>query len=320
MNNLAILLGAGFSKWAADLPLGSQLFDFAIEPFGIREQKRLERVKVLKENWDKSNQIGLAEQFIAEIHSSGNIRDKNDVDWYIVRRLSEPYIWEEWFAGQYRRHVLMIDETRKWDRPGVKEAAAFISYFSNLLSGIVTLNYDLLIEYALGSRGFNYGLRGEELKGRGSFPFSHPYDIVILHGGIPIAKLHGSTSWEIGNKYSGGRRGISGKALIVAPIPNKEMIDELRDQWILSANIFNSASYLIVFGFGFNVYDQQVLNHLKKEGKNITEIAIVDVQSHEEDALKIWPNASVCSFKPTTEGLKYLREWFNYLYSIDSRK
>jgi len=27
---LAILLGAGFSKWAADLPLGSNLFDFAV--------------------------------------------------------------------------------------------------------------------------------------------------------------------------------------------------------------------------------------------------------------------------------------------------
>ena len=49
---LALFLGAGFSKWAADLPLTSQLFDFEIEPWGPREYKKLEIVKSLKHNWD----------------------------------------------------------------------------------------------------------------------------------------------------------------------------------------------------------------------------------------------------------------------------
>ncbi len=42
---LALLLGAGFSKWAACLPLASQLFDFSIDPFGIREERKLQRVQ-----------------------------------------------------------------------------------------------------------------------------------------------------------------------------------------------------------------------------------------------------------------------------------
>jgi len=42
---LALFLGAGFSKWAADLPVASQLFDFDIEPWGPREYKKLEIVK-----------------------------------------------------------------------------------------------------------------------------------------------------------------------------------------------------------------------------------------------------------------------------------
>ena len=33
---LALFLGAGFSKWAADLPVASQLFDFDIEPWWPR--------------------------------------------------------------------------------------------------------------------------------------------------------------------------------------------------------------------------------------------------------------------------------------------
>lgn len=45
-----VLLGAGFSKWAADLPLASQLFDFAIAPHGPREERRL---ALVREDWDR---------------------------------------------------------------------------------------------------------------------------------------------------------------------------------------------------------------------------------------------------------------------------
>ena len=38
---LALFLGAGFSKWAANLPVASELFDFAIHPFGVREERKL---------------------------------------------------------------------------------------------------------------------------------------------------------------------------------------------------------------------------------------------------------------------------------------
>ena len=76
---LALLLGAGFSKWAADLPLGSQLFDFAVEPFGVRERRRLERVTRLKRDWDTKNPAGLAEQFIADVLLCEDARSKEDV-------------------------------------------------------------------------------------------------------------------------------------------------------------------------------------------------------------------------------------------------
>ncbi len=306
---LTLLLGAGFSKWAADLPLGSQLFDFAVEPFGPRERRKLERIIRLKHDWDMKNPAGFAEQFIADVLSCGDDRNKDDVVWYVVRRLSEPYIWQEWHAGRVRRHVLMIDENRKWDRPGVRTAAGFITQCRNQLSGIVTLNYDLLVEYALGSQDFNYGVYGEVLQGRGAYPVSQWQNRVALNGRLPVAKLHGSISWDANGKYTDGRRGLSGKALIVAPIPEKSPPTALQDQWSLSSAILERSSRIVVFGFAFNEYDQEVLTHLTKGGRNLREVAIVDVCSREDAAMRVWPGVRVRSFQPPPEGLDGLRDW-----------
>jgi hypothetical protein len=46
--------------------------------------------------------------------------------WYVQRRLVALFIWEESHAGRRRRHVLQVDERRVDDRPGVKEARAFL--------------------------------------------------------------------------------------------------------------------------------------------------------------------------------------------------
>ena len=306
---LALLLGAGFSKWAAGLPLGSELFDFALEPSGTREQHRLHRVRELKRNWDALNPDGLAEQFIASVLCCDDARSKEDVLWYVVRRLSEPYIWQEWHAGRMRRHVLMIDEHRKWDRPGVRAAADFITHCGNQLSGIVTLNYDLLVEYALGSRGFNYGRTGEILQGRGPYPVSQWRNPVALSGGLPLAKLHGSISWDANGKYTDGRRGLSGKALIVAPTPEKRPPTELKYAWNLSGKILRHALRILVFGFAFNEYDEAVLTHLRDAGKDLVEATIVDVRSREDAVRHLWPRAGIRSFQPTPEGQNALRAW-----------
>src|SRR5215210_2642277 len=122
---LAVFLGAGFSKWAAGLPVAAELFDFQLEPFGVREDGKLRLVRQLKAEWDSKRPDGTAEQFIAHA-LAGPSRVRTAVLWYIVRRLSEPYIWTEWHAGRRRRHVLMVDENRRLERPGVTRAKAFL--------------------------------------------------------------------------------------------------------------------------------------------------------------------------------------------------
>jgi hypothetical protein len=124
---LSVLLGAGFSKWAAGLPVAVELFDFAIEPFGVLDDRKMNVVRLAKNAWDQEHPEGLAEQFIAHaIAASHDIRSA--LLWYIARRLSEPYIWKEWHAGKWRRHVLMIDENRKHERSGVTRARDFLEY------------------------------------------------------------------------------------------------------------------------------------------------------------------------------------------------
>src|SRR5215210_4297428 len=141
---LAVFLGAGFSKWAAGLPVAAELFDFQLEPFGVREEGKLRLVRQLKAEWDSKRYDGAAEQFIAHA-LAGPPRVRGAVLWYIVRRLSEPYIWTEWRAGKWRRHVLMIDENRRLKRPGVTRARSFLLGLGPNVSGVLTTNYDLLV-------------------------------------------------------------------------------------------------------------------------------------------------------------------------------
>ncbi len=206
---LAVLLGAGFSKWAADLPVASELFDFDIEIWGPRESRRLDIVKSRKEAWDATHPMGLAEEFIAQALSFEE-RENKAVLWFLARRLSEPFIWREWHAGRWRRHVLMIDENRRFGIEGVVRARGFLQRFCGPgLAGIITTNYDMLVEYALGTKGFNYGVPGEVLTGRGAYPVSQWLNPVRLTGSIPFAKIHGSTSWDQKARYTDGRRGLT---------------------------------------------------------------------------------------------------------------
>lgn len=306
---MILLAGAGFSKWAAGLPLARELFDFGIEPFGVRERAQLNHINNLKNLWDAENPNGLAEEFVS--YALGrDPRSAAAVRWYVVRRLSEPYIWQESHVGRWRRHVLMVDEHRKWERPGVKVVRAFIERLGQAcLSGIVTTNYDLLIEYALGTAGFNYGSLGERLYGRGPYPVSQWKNPVLVRGKLPIAKVHGSISWDEEGRYTDGRRGISGNALIVAPGPGKIAPTSLARDWELAAGLLRAAKRLLVFGFAFNPYDQALLEHLELHGGAIEEVLVIDIAPNMSAAERLWPRAHVRSIPPPPDGDTQLLDW-----------
>jgi hypothetical protein len=306
---LALFLGAGFSKWAVNLPIAKDLFDFDIEPWGPREHKKLKIIKSLKDKWDVVHPNELSEQFIADALQFPK-NDKEIVLWYLTRRLSEPFIWKEFHAQRWRRHVLMIDEKRKFDVDGIKATREFFQqHRGSRMSGIITTNYDMIVEYALGTQEFNYGILNQVLTGRGPYPVSQWRNPVTLTGTIPLSKIHGSISWDENAYYTDGRRGLAGHALIVAPTLEKKVSESLRFVWELAKSILSKATRLLVFGFAFNLYDEVVINLLRVGGKNLKSILLIDIESKYERAKSIWPKANILSIQPPPEGNTEMRNW-----------
>lgn len=154
---LSLLFGAGFSNWSANIPVAEDLFDYNIFIDGQREEDKIEQVRNLKKLWDKGHPDGNVENFL-QYSLSLNQKDQELLIWYIVRRLTDPFIWRD----EWGRHVLMIDEYRRFRIEGVAKASAFIEKCTDLsISGIITTNYDMLIEYSLGTKGFNYGITND---------------------------------------------------------------------------------------------------------------------------------------------------------------
>ena len=303
---LTLFLGAGFSKWAAGLPVARELFDFAIQPWGSRDEKWLEKVKSAKEKWDYVYPRGLAERFIADaLRSSRDI--KRAVLWYIGRRLSEPFIWQKLHAWRRRRHTYAIDDSR---RPRLQEEFLTRFIYPWRTAGIITTNYDLLVEYALGPRGFHYGVKGQRVFGR-AYPVSQWRNPLLLTGDVPLAKLHGSVSWDESRFYNDGRRGITGKALIIAPTPEKKPPSNpmLRETWNLAAQILGKSKRILVFGFAFNPYDEAVLNLLQINGTNIESALLINISGDKSRAQELWPQAKVEVCLPPPEGSEVINEW-----------
>lgn len=304
--SLVLLLGAGFSKWAADLPIARHLFDLDLEPFGPQEERLLTRLRATKAHWDASHPGEQAEQFIAQaIAVGGAYRDL--VLWYVQRRLVAPFIWEESHAGRRRRHVLQVDEHRVDERPGVKEARAFLGRCN--ADAIITLNYDMIVEYALGTHHFHYGHHGEVLQGRGPYPVSHWRRPVALTGAIPLAKLHGSISWDAERRFVDGRRGLRGRALIVAPVPEKTPPPELQHVWDLAQTALASATRLLAFGVAFNPYDEAVLALLGRAKP--ASVLIVDPAPKTAAAQSLWPSARIVTTAPPPDGDDDIRRWLH---------
>ena len=308
-----MFLGAGFSKWAVNLPLVNELFDFNVRTFNQADERRIEAAKLVKLRWDKEHPSGNNEQFIAYANELAE-EQRSSILWYVTRRLAEPFIWEEFHSQRWRRHVLSIDEYRKFRIEGLLRASAFLQGFVEpSIAGIVTPNYDMLVEYALGTKGFNYGTIGQKLIGRGPYPVSTWLNPVKLTGKTKLSKIHGSISWDEKGCYTDGRRGITGNALIVAPVLEKHIPEALRYTWSLAAQILAQSRKLLVFGFAFNRYDQLVLDLLRSKGKNLRSVLLVDVKPNMGAAKELWPGAFITHSLPPPDGDNQLRNWKNAL-------
>lgn len=303
---LCLFLGSGFSRWAFDLPVVSELFDLDIRLRNKREESWVRRVDELKAAWDKNNPGENNEKFIAYAYTLGK-RDLEIVLWYIVRRLSDPFLVNDPWSPRLR--APMIDEKMIRENSYISAIRNFLQKFLPSASGIITTNYDLVVEYALGTRGFNYGIKDQPLRGRNVYSVaSWNRTSVALRGSVALAKIHGSINRDETGYYSEGRRGLSGKALIVAPIEGKSPL-KLESEWNLARDILTKSTRIMVFGFAFNQYDKQVLNLLSESGKNIVSVLLVNCSSKLDLATRLWPNAKIVTALPPPQGDSTIESW-----------
>ena len=241
--NLGILVGAGFAKWRAVSRSQANCLIWKSSPSaqgraaGSNCSPREGSLARATPRWDVR---GI---YCSCVGARREATHRGD----LVHRapLIQPYIWQEWHAGRWRRHVLMIDENRKYQHPGVTRARELLLHLHSALSGIITPNYDLLVEYALGTRLFDYGRPSEVLSGRSAYPVSQWRNPVTLRGTIAVAKVHGSISWDKAGRHTDGRGGITGNALIVAPTPEKTPPPELAFEWELARDILQRSRALL---------------------------------------------------------------------------
>lgn len=335
--NLALFVGAGFSKWAADLPLARDLFDFNLttDLDRVRENSRLLCLEELKKDWDTDHPVGHAEQFIsdclAEIFPSkiagkrykrDKTRISKDLTWYIARRLTDPFMqyvtpnrtYDFQPVERYLRLTPPFDEPTRFIFPGIQKSKGFFDSIDvDKIRGIITTNYDTLIEYALGCDGFNYGEKGEVLYGsRQWHPESYRDNVPVLNGEIPLAKIHGSISWTKEKRYADVRTGLSGKAFIVPPAENKDAYyGDVKEIWELAEHILENANALIVFGFSFNPLDKAVIDLLRDS--NLQEVLLINPRPPLESAQAIWPDANIEAYKPNKHVNRRTRNWVRVL-------
>lgn len=303
---VALFLGAGFSKWAFDLPLVNQLFDFDISTTSEKEKIKLRLIKKDWFEWEKLNVGVTPEKFIYWSMNKSSHR-KSRVIWYVNRRLTEPFMTR--IRGAYT--AAMFDERVVRENQKIIYLKNFFSLLTkNGLGGILTCNYDTLVECALGMSGFNYGIVGEQLSGRGINPlFPSQNSHLSVTGSIPLAKLHGSLSWGKGVKYTSGRPGRSGNALIVPPAPEKAPPIELQEVWELGSKILKQSSCLIVFGFAFNPYDEALLEYLRRWGSQLKKVLLIDPSPKISSAMDLWPQCSIETIDPRNQF--DLNDWFS---------
>lgn len=291
---IGLFIGAGFSKWCMNLPLVNELFDFEISNIRRRDEIWFKTLQKAKDQWDIQNPNSNNEKFIQDILNGKKVRLKKYLSKYLARRLSEPFLCQTYGGVQ----TFMYNDKSLNDLTGITKAKEFIKGFGiKNVYGIITTNYDLIIEYSLGTPLFNFGKKNAEVKGRGHNPaFPWQNTPVVLKGDIIVAKIHGSIAYDGFEYWSSGICGLNGRALIIPPSPEKKKNKDFNKEWRNAKKILNKINELIIFGFNFNPYDTAVLDLLKTNVDGLKRVHIYDIESKINKASKIWDEKKIIEY------------------------
>jgi hypothetical protein len=281
----ALVLGAGFSKlWG--LPLAAEIMDFkAFERRlfpGAWQRKLITRVRHLWED-SASQHKGVVDEFARSLHRSDELRDLVS---FLALRLSS----EHWRVGGARETKWGTGDHIRKQRQIPRQYSYLIRALENInLAGIVTTNYDIVVEKLLGPGthgrlgGFNYGAAEETLVGRHAVSSKWCYGPVAVRGKVPLLKLHGSLNWALSPqgeiiKYVDCRpsRGRRYRPLVLPPGATSEG-DALREMWDSARDVLTQSETWIFCGYSLPHYDEPVQELLAKSAEGrIARVLVLD--------------------------------------------
>lgn len=320
--NAVMFMGAGFSR-SVGLPLTSELFESNIYIPSTRSEKRFERVFRIWEKWHEDNPEKNAEQFLGHIFSLSKSSNA-PVPWkWVVEVVAASIATPRGLdISRYNlRYSGRITNPIK-----CKEHQLFWNIIINKLdlTGVITTNYDLVIERGLRHRkmirsdmpGIYYGgidkpqlLIGTALP----LPSRKQNKLIELTGKIPLFKLHGSLNWsfESGNLIMyqdmrpAFRRGSD--AAIIPPLPEKLIPVWLQRTWLEAQGALSSSDIWIICGYSLPLYDIAVRDLLEKASKKNRpkEILIIDpnAKNIEKKLIEICPVTEITCLPGLPGGL-----------------
>jgi len=155
-------------------------------------------------------------------------------------------------------------------------------------SGIVTTNYDIVLEKLLGPTrqparlgGFNYGIVDDKLAGTHSTDSQHFYHGPDITGFTPLLKVHGSLNWALDDgafvKWVDCRpsRRLGYHPIVIPPGRTGET-DALHEIWQGAAGVLSEASTWIVCGYSVPEYDKDVRKLFAASTEHLRRVVILD--------------------------------------------
>ena len=290
---IAMFAGAGFSK-AWGLPLANEIMDMqAIRTKSFPKKWQVELIDKVEAVWNDTNHIhgGVVDEFARMLQQSelaGDVSDKlsfEEFTSFLALRLSS----EHWRVGAAHETKGGTGDHIRKQRSVTKGYLALLKGLKNQdLIGIVTTNYDLVIEKLIGPTdsgrlgGFNYGETGEALQGRHFTGSQWSYKLDTITGKIPLLKLNGSLNWAISPdgqvvkfidaRYSRGRT----YPVLITPPATGVKHDKLQLVWDRAEQVLSTADIWIFCGYSIPDYDQAVRDLLRASAKNVRRVIILD--------------------------------------------
>jgi SIR2-like domain len=288
---VALFLGAGFSKhWG--MPLASEIMDFSdlhSRSWPGLWQKSL--VGKVERAWIamRNEHDGVVDEFARLLQTSpSDDLTFDEFAKFIALRFSA----QHW-------HVGTANVTRWGTGDHIRKQRNISAGYSQLLqalrnvviTGIVTTNYDLVVEKLLGPRstgrlgGFNYGNRGEPLKGRHQLSSTWGYGPISVDGAVSLLKLHGSLNWgrsPTGNitKYidTTPSRGRRYEAVLLPP--GGSTADFILSDIVNKARaVLRNADTWLFCGYSMPSYDQDIVNLLRESTRSLGRIVTLGPDS-----------------------------------------